>query len=101
MRLLIATFMVLFFATASFAQQKTVTGTVTNKADGKPIASATVLVKGTSVGTQTNASGVYSIAVPSDTSVLVVSYVGYQTMELPTTGATQVDFSLNQLPSEL
>src|SRR4051812_8130448 len=101
MRVLCITLMVLFFATATFAQQKTVTGTVKNKGDNTPIANASVQVKGTSVGTQTNASGVYTISVPSDTSTLVVSYVGFQTMELPTTGTTQVDFSLNQLPIEL
>src|SRR3954451_16775855 len=101
MRLLIATIIILFFATATFAQQKTVTGTVTNKADSKPIANASVQVKGTSTGTQTNANGVYTVSVPSDTSKLIVSYVGFQTTELPTTGTTQVDFSLNQLPLEL
>src|SRR5689334_515045 len=101
MRALIATIIILFFAIPTFAQQKTVTGTVKNKGDNTPIANATVLVKGTSTGTQTNANGTYTITVPSDSSALVVSYVGFQTTEMPTTGTTQVDFVLNQLPLEL
>jgi TonB-linked SusC/RagA family outer membrane protein len=83
------------------AQTKKVTGKVTNKSDDKPVANATIQVQGSAIATQTNAQGQYTISVPSDNSKLVVTYVGFQTTEMPTAGVTVVDFSLNQLPLEL
>lgn len=90
-----------FLSLAVFAQQKIVTGKVTNKNDNTPIAGASVLVKGTSLGTQTDINGVYSIAVPKDTSTLVVSFIGYETIELSASGATILDFALNLSQTEL
>ncbi len=85
----------------AFAQEKRVSGTVTNAGDNKPVANATVQVKGSSTATQTDARGQFSISVPFDTSTLVVSFVGFQTTALPTSGVTQVNFSLAQLPLAL
>jgi hypothetical protein len=48
-------------ATQAFAQQRTVTGKVTND-QGTPLAGVSVLIKGTGTGTLTNSSGVYSIS---------------------------------------
>ena len=62
--------------TQVFAQNRTVTGTVTAKEDGLPIPGATVKVKGSNVGTQTNTAGKFTVSVPSGGS-LVVSFVGY------------------------
>jgi TonB-linked SusC/RagA family outer membrane protein len=92
---------ILFLSLPVLAQQKTVTGTVKSKSDDKPISNATIQVKGTSAATQTNDLGTFSIMVPNDTSTLVVSYVGFETTELLSTGTTTLDFSLNQLPLAL
>jgi TonB-linked SusC/RagA family outer membrane protein len=62
--------------TQVFAQNRTVTGTVTAKEDGLPIPGATVKVKGSNVGTQTNTAGKFTLSVPSG-ATLVVSFVGY------------------------
>ncbi|MFP4846910.1 SusC/RagA family TonB-linked outer membrane protein [Winogradskyella sp. PE311] len=59
----------------SFAQEKTVTGTVTTADDGLPLPGASVIVKGTSRGEQTDFDGKYTIKVNSG-DVLVFSYVG-------------------------
>jgi len=65
----------------SFAQQKKVTGTVTDASTGEPLPGVNVLVKGTSNGTVTDFDGKFSImATPDD--VLVFSYVGYQDKEV-------------------
>ena len=61
--------------TQVFAQNRTITGTVTAKEDGLPIPGATVKVKGTNVGTQTNTAGKFTISVPSGASI-IVSFVG-------------------------
>ncbi|TDH23236.1 SusC/RagA family TonB-linked outer membrane protein [Segetibacter sp. 3557_3] len=102
MRKLVSFLSCFLISVAALAQGKTVSGTVTNKSDhDKPIASATVQVKGTSISTQTNAEGRFSISVPADTNRLVVSFVGFQSAELPTEGVTAVSFSIQQLPLAL
>ena len=74
------------FAGISVWAQGTVTGTVTD-ANDEPLIGATVLVKGTSVGTSTDIDGKFSIAAAQG-KTLVVSYVGYTTQEVPVKGST-------------
>src|ERR1700761_9751645 len=69
----------------AYAQTRTVTGTVTGKDDGMPLPGVSVVVKGTSSGTQTDVQGKYSLNVP-DGSTLSFSFVGYITQQLPATG---------------
>ncbi|MNE36893.1 TonB-dependent Receptor Plug Domain protein [compost metagenome] len=64
------------------AQNRTITGTVTDKIDGQPIPGVTVQVKGTVLGTQTNADGKFSISIPSATKSIVFQYVGYVSREV-------------------
>src|ERR1019366_5120624 len=85
----------------SFGQKKTVTGMVTNKVDNAPIGDATVIVKGLSIGARTDKNGNYTITVPSDTSTLVVSHIGFESTEISTVGSTGINFSLNQSPLSL
>jgi len=77
-----AFFLLLAFNT--FAQ-KTITGTVTGP-DKKPVAGASVVVKGTTVGTTTNDQGVFSIALPANHDVLIITYVSYEVNEVTVTG---------------
>jgi TonB-linked SusC/RagA family outer membrane protein len=79
----------LLFTTAQvFAQGRTVSGVVTDADDGEPLIGVSVLVKGTSVGTVTDIDGKYSLQVPDGGEILVFSYVGYTTAEVPISGAT-------------
>ena len=71
----------LFFSLSIFAQNKTVTGTVTDK-DGAGVAGASVVVKGTNLGTNTNANGAFSISVPANARTLVISFVGLAPQEV-------------------
>ncbi|WP_247236715.1 SusC/RagA family TonB-linked outer membrane protein [Telluribacter sp. SYSU D00476] len=75
---------------------RTVTGRVTSQADGTPMPGVNVLLKGTQTGTTTNASGTYSIDVPNDNAVLVFSYIGYNSMEVPVGGRSTVDITLEE-----
>lgn len=70
------------------AQQRTVNGTITDT-NGDPLIGASIMIKGTTTGTVTDIDGSYSINVPNDNSVLVVSYTGFETQEL-TLGASNV-----------
>jgi TonB-dependent starch-binding outer membrane protein SusC len=84
----------LLFSCAIFAQ-KTITGKVINKANQQPIGSATVLVRGTVVATQTDSSGAFSISVPKNNSTLEITSVGFETLEIPVAGKS--DLGLVQL----
>lgn len=62
-------------------QKKTISGVVKNTS-GETIISASVVVKGTSVGTVTNFDGEFKLEVPESAKTLVVSYIGMQTKEV-------------------
>jgi TonB-linked SusC/RagA family outer membrane protein len=76
--------------TQVFAQNRTITGTVTAKDDGLPIPGVSVKIKGTPVGTQTGTNGKYTLSVTPG-AVLVFSYVGFTTLEKPVGSASVVD----------
>lgn len=78
----------------AFSQSKQVNGTVTG-ADNYPIAGATVLVDGTSIGTTTDANGRYSLSAPAD-GTLKISFIGYQTQSVEIAGKTQIDVTLHE-----
>ena len=79
--------LILFSCSALFAQQKVVTGTVTDKETAQPVAGVTVAVKGnTNRSTSTDSLGNFSILVPSNESVLKFSSVGFGYQEI-TVGA--------------
>ena len=71
-----------------------VTGTVTSAEDNEGLPGVTVLVKDTQIGTVTNTDGEYAIEVTGSNPVLVFSYVGYETEEIPVNGRSTVDISL-------
>ena len=65
------------------AQTQRVTGTVISEEDGLPVIGASVLVKGTQVGTITDMDGKFVMTdVPSSAKLLVVSYIGMRTQEV-------------------
>ena len=68
--------------TQVFAQNRTVTGTVTAKDDGLPIPGVSVKIKGTNLGVQTGTNGKYTISAPQG-AVLVFSFIGYTTTQVP------------------
>jgi len=75
------------------AQAKTITGKVTD-IKGEPLLGVTVYVKGTTNGTVTDINGAYSITVPSESSILVFSYVGFLSEEVPVAGKSNVAITL-------
>jgi TonB-linked SusC/RagA family outer membrane protein len=77
----------------SFAQEKTVTGTVTTLDDGLPLPGASVIVKGTTRGAQTDFDGNYSIKANSG-DILVISYLGMKTSEITVGSANSYNAAL-------
>ena len=65
------------------AQTQKVTGVVTSEEDGQPVVGASVLVKGTTLGTITDVDGNFNLSnVPSSAKTLQISYIGMQTQEV-------------------
>lgn len=64
------------------AQTTKVTGTVTSAEDNEPIIGASIVVKGTTIGTVTDFNGAFSLDVPSSAKTLVVSFVGMKAQEV-------------------
>lgn len=69
-----------------------VTGTVSDST-GNPLVGVTLHIKGSTVGTVTDANGNFTIDAPEN-AVLVVSYIGYKTLELPVNGQTHLNIIL-------
>lgn len=91
---LILTGLLLLCSTAIFAQNITVTGTVTDASNGQVVPGVTVLLKSDmSVWATTDDKGVYSISVPTN-GIIQFSLSGYETLEMPVNGKAKIDASL-------
>lgn len=77
----------------SFAQQKTITGTITDDT-GMPLPGANIIIKGTQTGTQSDFDGNFSISA-SVGQTLVFSYVGFETQEVTVGAANTIDLTLS------
>lgn len=74
----------------AMAQVSRITGVVVSAEDNEPIVGASVLVKGTTLGTITDMNGRYSINnIPVNAKSLVISFVGMKTQELAIKGGEQ------------
>ncbi|TWR28304.1 SusC/RagA family TonB-linked outer membrane protein [Mucilaginibacter achroorhodeus] len=91
----------LFNVAVAAAQNSTVTGTVTAAADKGILPGVSVRVKGSQAGTVTDANGRYSISVPSSSSVLVFSFVGFAPQEVAVGGRSTVNVALAESSQQL
>ncbi|MEX2231291.1 MAG: SusC/RagA family TonB-linked outer membrane protein [Cyclobacteriaceae bacterium] len=97
---LTASSLMLFMICSCYAQI-TVSGKITSATDGNPIPGANILVKGTSSGTISDADGNFRLDVPSSDGVLVFSFVGYVTQEIPIAGKININVVLPADATEL
>ncbi|MHC2991233.1 hypothetical protein OB13_06450, partial [Pontibacter sp. HJ8] len=82
------------------AQDITITGTVKDAATGDPLIAASVQVKGTTRGAQTDASGNFTLSAPAN-GTLVVDYLGYQRQEFPINNQTTLNLQLKPSAEQL
>ena len=87
--------LLLFACLPVFAQQKTISGTITDLATKLPIEGVNVNVKGTPTTVVSDANGNFSVTVPSAKSILVFSYIGYATEERNIGNATALTVTLS------
>lgn len=83
------------FMEVGFIQDQTITGTVVDSG-GQPLPGANILEKGTTNGTQTDFDGNFSLAISDLNAVLVVSYIGFATKEVPVDGQTNLAITLEE-----
>jgi len=81
-------------AQISFAQDRVITGKVTDSKDGSPLQGATVAAKGSGSGAQTGSDGTFRISVPSTVNALIVSSVGFATKEVSIEGKNSIEVAL-------
>ncbi len=92
----------LFLMEPAMAQNKVITGKVTDKKDGSPLIGVSVV---TAVGAQggaiTTADGSYRISVPGSAASLTFTYVGYSNLTVPINGKTQINVSMESASKAL
>ncbi len=81
--------------TVALNAQVKVSGTVKSD-DNELLPGVSIVVKGTATGVVTDNNGNYSVTVPNAQSVLVFSYVGMKTQEVPVDGRTNIDVTLSE-----
>jgi TonB-linked SusC/RagA family outer membrane protein len=87
----------LFIGTqAIWAQTRMISGKVTAASDGLPIPGASVVLKGTTLGTITNIEGEYQLQVPSTGGALMFSFIGLRTMEIAIGNQNTINASMNE-----
>ncbi|MBY0487341.1 MAG: TonB-dependent receptor [Flavobacteriaceae bacterium] len=88
----------LLISTLSFAQSKgTISGVITDKdMNNAPIAFANAVIKGTSVGATTDEKGKYSLKVDPGNYTLVLSFIGYESVEIPVTVKANETLTVNK-----
>lgn len=84
----------LLLSISVFSQTKTVSGKVTDVADNSPLPGVTVTVKGSTLATQTNTEGNFSLEVPQNARTLVFTFVGHQTREVEIGSSNSINVSL-------
>ncbi len=78
-----------------------VQGIVRSAEDGTPLPGVNVMIKGSTIGTVTDAGGSYFLALPFDASRLVFSFIGMKTEEMAISGRRQLDISLSSDVTQL
>lgn len=87
------------FLCFGLANAQTVTGTVSDQTG--PLPGASVLIKGTTSGTQTDFDGNYTLDNVNDDATLVFSYIGFKTVEVPVNGQSSINVTLEEDASKL
>ncbi|KAB7727614.1 SusC/RagA family TonB-linked outer membrane protein [Rudanella paleaurantiibacter] len=81
--------------TTRLADDRTITGKVTDGLSGQGLPGVNIAVKGTSRGTTTDGEGNFKLAVPAEATTLVFSFIGYQTREVPLTSESVLAVALS------
>jgi TonB-linked SusC/RagA family outer membrane protein len=99
MRKILLTCLTAVFALAGselWAQDRTVSGKITSTEDGTPLPGVNVVLKGTTSGTVSDATGSYTLGVPAGGGTLVFSFIGLVSQEIEIGTQSSIDVAMNQ-----
>jgi TonB-linked SusC/RagA family outer membrane protein len=96
LKFILATLMMLAVTLPAMSQGREIKGKVFGSDGSTPIAGATVMIKGTSTGTYSDANGAYAIRATGDNPVLVFQFLGYNTQEVPVGSQSNIDVTLKE-----
>ncbi len=85
-------------AIVTYAQTKTITGKITDATTKEPMIGATVVAKGTKIGTATDADGKFKLDVPAETKTLTITYVGYTTKDVQLGTSNDLSIAIETAP---
>ncbi len=90
----------LFTATFAYSQTRKISGVITDE-KGIALSNASIMVKGTSIGTATNDEGLFSLNVPSGRDVLIITAIGMKGQEYTLGSSSTITVALSQIESEM
>lgn len=83
------------------AQVRTLSGTVTDKITKESLPGASLIIKGTNKGTSTDINGKYSLVLQGTENMLIVTFMGYEPMEISVGTSNILDIQLNEKKTTL
>ncbi|NMH86026.1 SusC/RagA family TonB-linked outer membrane protein [Flavivirga algicola] len=95
LQLVLFCFFAMAFCNISNAQSVNVKGTITDN-QGVPLTGASIIVKGTSKGATADFDGSYTLTDVDTNGIIIISYVGYKTKEIPVNGQTTLSVQLEE-----
>ena len=90
LKLFLGTFLIISFQVHG---QITIKGSIVDD-QGESVIGATIIVKGTTIGTVSDIKGDYSIIVPENSETIIVSFIGYKSKEIPINDRALIDITL-------
>lgn len=93
-------FLSFLFTGMLFSQERKVTGTIVDNT-GSPLPAVNIIIKGTTSGTITDVDGNFSMTVPDNKSVLLITYIGYVNREITVGDQAHLDIHLEEDFTEL
>ncbi len=100
-KILLSVLFLLFCFLQITAQQRNITGTVTNSKDGTPVADASVTAVGEKAGTRTSSDGSFSLSVSANAKQLQISHIGLETQIADISSSSAVTVSLTEASGSL
>ncbi|MDJ1491752.1 SusC/RagA family TonB-linked outer membrane protein [Cytophagaceae bacterium DM2B3-1] len=93
-KLLVFLMGLLWAYTYATAQDRTISGSISDQESKSALPGVNVIVKGTTIGTTTNSEGKFQLKVPQENATLIISFIGYVVQEIPIGNRTTIDIVL-------
>lgn len=95
------TVLAIFYMSFGYSQNQKITGVVTSASDGVPLIGVNVIIKGTQTGTTTDFDGKFTLNNVPSNGYLVVSYLGFKTVEIAVDNKSSLSISMEEDASQL